>query len=293
MPDQAAELRKLMLAAPHESLAGAGSPPRLVVLSGAANGVGTSTLAVNLAVALADQGARVVLVDADARRADIATLCGIAEQQKSAEEQGVRRDIHEVLMRGPAGIQVAPGAWAPNARPGSAWGPNAAQGLSEKSQYRLLRQLKSLGRHAEWVLLDAGCGAPDVVRRFWQAADDVLMVTTPEPNAVLEAYAAFKTLLVDSVRPRLRLVVNQAADGAAAQDVHQRIDQSCRRFLGREVRLAGHLPVDALVADAARRQRPVLMAHANSNAAQAVVQLASRLLAENPDASGREERGVA
>ena len=280
MPDQAAELRKLMLSAPHESLAGSGAPPRLIVLSGARNGVGTTTIAVNLAVALADQGARVVLVDADMQRADIARLCGIADSKGVAEVLGARRDIHEVLMRGPAGIQVAPGA---------------ANGYSEKSQYRLLRQLKSLGRHAEWVLLDAGRGSPEVARRFWQAADDVLLIATPDSATVMDAYASFKSLLVDSVQSRLRLVVNQATDAVEAQDVHLRIDQSCRRFLGREVRLAGHVPADGTVAEAARRQRPVLMADANCRATQALVQLAARLVADNLDAGGaiREERGVA
>ncbi len=283
MADQATELRKLMLAAPQESLAGFGAPPRLVVLSGAKGGVGTTTIAVNLAVALADQGARVVLVDADVQRADIATLCGITEEQGVAEVLGARRDIHEVLMRGPAGIQVVPGAWA----------PGATSGYSEKSQMRLLRQLKSLGRHAEWVLLDVGHGSPDVVRRFWQAADEVLMVTTPDNVSVMDAYASFKALLAENVRPRLRLIVNQATDATEAADVHRRVDQSCRRFLGRDVSLSGVLPVDRQVSEAARRRRPVVMTAADSGATQGVVQLATRLLADPDDSGRRDDRDVA
>lgn len=283
MPDQATELRKLVLAAPRDALAGAGSPPRLLVLTGAKGGVGTTTLAVNLAVAMADHGVRVVLVDADVQRADVTTLCGLDDHQGMADVLASRRDIHEVLMRGPAGIQVVPGVWA----------PGVGGGYSEKSQYRLLRQLKSLGRHAEWVLVDVGHGAPDVVRRFWQAADEVLIVTTPDNVSVMDAYATLKLLLGENTPPGLRLLVNRARDADEAIDVHRRIDQSCRRFLGRDIRLVGQVPVDGNVPAAAQRHKPLLTVAASSAAAIAVVQAAARILVDSPDSGNREQRGVA
>lgn len=283
MRDQATELRKLVLAAPRDAAVGTGTPPRLLVLSGAKGGVGTTTAAVNLAVALADHGARVVLVDADLQRADVTTLCGLHDHQGTHDVLASRRDIHEVLLRGPAGIQIVPGIWA----------PGAGGGYSEKNQHRLLRQLRALGRHAEWVLVDIGHGAPEVASRFWQAADDVLLVTTPDNVAVMDAYATLKSLLSENIRPALRLLVNRAGDPGEAADVHRRLDQSCRRFLGREIRLIGQVPVDPQIPAAAEVHRPLLTVAASSGGAHAIVQAAARLLSDIPETGGQDTRGVA
>ena len=113
MVDQATELRKLVSQADRDPADEAGRVPRLLVLSGGKGGVGVTTLAVNLSVALSRRGNRVVLVDADLYRADVATLCGLEERGNVADVLSARRDIHEVLQRGPAGIQVVPGLWAP------------------------------------------------------------------------------------------------------------------------------------------------------------------------------------
>lgn len=277
MIDQASELRRLVLATPREAYAGSCVPLRLLVLTGAKGGVGTTTLAVNLAVALADHGARVVLVDADVQRADVTNLCGLSDYRGVADVLASRRDIHEVLLRGPAGIQIVPGVWA----------PGDGSGFSEKTQYRLLRQLRGLGRHAEWVLVDVGHGSPEVVRRFWQAADEVLMVTTPDNVSVMDAYATLKSLLGETVSPCLRLLVNRSTSEDEATDVHRRLDQSCRRFLGREIRLLGQIPADEAVPAAAQQHRPLLSQDSTSTAALAVIQTAARLLSE-PFSSGSQ-----
>lgn len=268
MRDQATELRKLVLAAPHGVTVGAAPVPQLMVLTGGKGGVGTTTLAVNLAVALADQGARVVLVDADLQRADVTSLCGLGAATGVADVLSSRRDIHEVLMRGPCGLQIVPGVWA----------TGKSNGYSEKAQYRLLRQLRALGRHAEWVLVDVGHGAPDVLGRFWHAADHVLLVSTPEPVSVMDTYATIKTLLTDDLNCGLHLVVNRAANEEEARDVHRRIDQSCRRFLGRSVGAMGFVPGDPAVPSAARQGQSLLSGMAECEASRAIVRIAAALL---------------
>ncbi|MFW6170762.1 MAG: MinD/ParA family ATP-binding protein, partial [Planctomycetota bacterium] len=97
MLDQAAELRNLVSQTARDTSQRAGFVPRLVVFSGGKGGVGVSTLAINIAVALVDQGLRVVLVDADLYRADIAPLCNLPERGHVGDILSARRDIHEVL----------------------------------------------------------------------------------------------------------------------------------------------------------------------------------------------------
>jgi flagellar biosynthesis protein FlhG len=191
-----------------------------------------------------------------------------------------RKSIHEVLERGPGGIQMVIGARTPEAR----------NSCSEKSLQRTLRQIQQLGRHADVVLIDTGSGPSEPTIRFWQAADEVLLVTTPDAVAVMDTYATVKTLLSRSAACRsLRLVVNQAADAESAADVHRRVDQSCLRFLGMSLELAGWLPHDAAMPSLARRGQPLLLAQPESPLCAAIEQLAESLLAA-PHHAPRQQR---
>jgi len=209
-------------------------------MCGGHGGVGVTTLTVHLAVALAAQGCRVVLVDADLYRPAVAALCGLTGEAGIADVLAARRDIHEVLQPGPGGVQVLAGTTA--ASPAADWG--------EVAQQRLLRQLKKLGRHADLIALDAGSTGHEVLRRFWLAADDVVLVTTPDSQAVLEAYATLKRLADAPSSAGLRLLVNRTSQSGDAQGVHQRICEASERFLELGLGLLGGVPDDPAFAAA-------------------------------------------
>lgn len=232
MLDQATELRKLVLRSLREPLADGSPSPPLLVMCGGQGGVGVTTLAIHLAVALSGQGCRVVLVDADLYRPAVASLCGLSGETGIADVLAARRDIHEVLQPGPGGVQVVAGATAPS-QPAD-WG--------EVAQQRLLRQLKRLGRHADLIALDAGSAGHEVLRRFWRAADEVVLVTTADTQAVLEAYGMLKRLTETPSQAVLRLVVNRTLQSGTARDVHQRICAASERFLDRTLGLLGGVP---------------------------------------------------
>ena len=254
--------------------------PRKLVVSGGKTGLGSTTLAVNLAVALAAHGSRTVLIDADLYRADVAAHCGLAEAAGIGDVLLGRKGIHEVLQRGPAGMQVVIGARTTEAR-------NAC---SEKALQRVLRQIEMLGRHADIVLIDTGNGPTEPTIRFWQAADEVLLLTTSDAVAVMDTYATVKTLLTRAAAHcPLGLVVNQAADEAHATDVHRRIEQSCLRFLGVSLALAGWLPDDAAASAAARRGQPLVLNQPESPLSAAIERLAERILAA-PQHTPRQQR---
>jgi flagellar biosynthesis protein FlhG len=271
MSDQAAQLRRLMLHAGRTPGPDDIPAPRTIVVSGGKEALGTTTVAVNLAIALAAHGLRVVLIDANLYRADVATHCGLRETPGIGEVLAGRKSIHEVLHRGPAGIQVVVGTRTAEVR----------NSCSERALQRMLRQVEGLGRHADFVLIDAGNGASEPTIRFWQAADEVLLVTSPDAVAVMDTYATVKTLLGRSTtRKPLRLVVNQAADVAQAADVHRRIDQSCLRFLGVSLGLAGWLPDTPKSPASSRQGQPMIVAQPESAWTAAVEQLADRLLSD-------------
>lgn len=265
MSDQATTLRHLVL---RESAAGSGAFSRLLVVAGGKPGLGVTTVSVNLAVALARAGLRTVLIDADLQRADAAVLCGCPHSPGLGDVLASRRDIHEALQRGPGGIQLLSGIAASDSR---------AQCTARKQQ-RFLRQLHSLSKHVDVVVVDAGNAPTDFARQWWASADDVLLVTSPDVVAVMDSYAAIKTLYTPAqFAPRLQLVVNHCQDAAQASDVFRRIDQSCQRFLGISLALAGSLPADEQAAHAALHGVPVLMLTPQASWCRSLEQLATVL----------------
>jgi flagellar biosynthesis protein FlhG len=249
LPDQANDLRNLVIRA----VRGVGShdapPPKLLVLAGGKGGVGTTTVAVNLATSLARDGQRVVLVDADFAGPNVAEMCGLDGAYGAADVLAGRRTVHEVLLRGPMGIQVLP---ANRARVEPA-------DCTPQAQERLLAQLRSLGAHADYVLIDAGSGSSRTMRRFWESADGVLLVLESDGASVMDAYALVKLVCNENPPPApIAAVVNNAADDESGE-VLERLSRACRRFLGFTVVAAGIVPRDAAAPAAAAERRPAVL----------------------------------
>lgn len=264
MRDQAAELRSLVLKSLRQSTNDTGPQPRLIAVTGGKGGVGATTLAVNLSMAMAHYGLRVVLVDANLCRADVALLCGVEGDKSVLDVLAGTYDIHEVLQRGPAGIQVAPGNWM----------GDRGYRISETALLRLVKQLKTLGRHADVVVIDTGSGSGETIRTFWEAASDVILVTTPDSVSVMDSYATLKMSIAKEHLPAVRVVVNRAAGKDEAADVFQRLGQSCRRFLQVEVSSFGYIPK---LSGAATASDPLLTYPASGEASRQIQQLAADL----------------
>ncbi len=228
--DQADELRQLVRQrACRPTVNGPGAP--LIVVGGGKGGVGTTTTAVNLAVALARQGRRAVFVDADLDHGGNANFGHGQAGGSILDVLAGRNTVHEVLERGPSGIQVIAGRWA-------------SGHLSEPSMRaheRFIVDLKDLAPHADVVVLDGGSSRNQFARRMWQSAGAVLVVTTSEQLSIMDAYAAIKAM-TDSDRaiPR-HVVVNREGEAAVAADVQSRIVAACDRFLGLRVHAAGNV----------------------------------------------------
>jgi flagellar biosynthesis protein FlhG len=275
MVDQAAELRNLVAQSSRETREVCGLRPRIVLFTSGKGGVGVTTLAINVAMSLVDQGLRVVLVDADLYQADVAAVCQLPERGHVGDILSARRDIHEVLERGPRGILVVPGIWS----------PNHEIPFSQHAQHRLVRQIQSLGRHADMVLIDVGSAAGEAFQRFWLAADEVVLVTTPDAVSVMDCYAALKIALSGGVPAEsVQLLVNKIQEVGQAEDVHRRIDQSARRFLQRSVRLLGSVVLDAHVAQATGLAAPLQLGRADGAAGQAIQSIAAALAASRAGA---------
>ncbi|HEY1600065.1 MAG TPA: P-loop NTPase [Pirellulales bacterium] len=241
--------------------------PRLVAVAGGKGGVGTTTVALNLAAAMARDGRRTMLVDADPQRADVAALAGVCDGHCLADVLSGTRSLHEAMQLGPAGIQILLGRW----------GAHAALDWSAHAQERFIYDLRTLGPHVDMILLDLGSVVDATTRHFWKAVDEVVLVTTADNVAVMNSYATVKTHADASQPLRIASLVNQSTDLSAAQDAHMRLQRACRRFLGVEVRALGSIPQDSAVLAAAANARPFVVQAPACAAAQELARSVDRL----------------
>ncbi len=271
--DQAYELRKLIRRLMPSASKPQGTPPRLISVAGGRPGVGTTTVALNLATALSQQGRRVVLVDHNFQHGNVAALCNLTHFHTVADIWDGTRTIHEVLQPGPAGIQIVPA-------PSIADAPATAMPIQ---QHRLMDQLKSLGRHADFVLIDLGASRDEFAQRIWQYCDHSLVITTSDPDSILDGYAMIKGVR-DQLEPtnEVGIVINQTS-AELAHDVYRRIQDSVQRFLGLNTFMAGAVPTEPtlIFSDAGGQPRaaayPLVAQSPASPAARSLDRIASQL----------------
>ncbi|NLF71299.1 MAG: P-loop NTPase [Candidatus Anammoximicrobium sp.] len=274
MLDQATELRKLVLRSMRETPPDGSPPPQRLVVCGAAVGVGVTTLSINLAIALSGHGCRVVLVDADWRHPDVARRCGLNAAVGIADVLAARRDIHEILQPGPGGIQVAAGCEGEDVDNGSDW--------REFTQQRLLRQLDRLGRHADLIVLDAGSGGHDVMQRFWRAANQVMLVTTPDRLTQTESCVALQRRVCQEHPVPLCLLLNRISGWRVEADAPARLQDAIPALREWNLGVLGCVPESPEIRTAGRTSPNRILSAQDNSLTQALDHAAARLLAQPP-----------
>lgn len=249
MIDQANDLRRLVTQAAKPSDDALSTQMPTVLVAGGKGGVGTTTVAVNLAVAAAQQGVRTVLVDADPDGPDVQTLCRLRQRHTISDVLSGRRTLVEALQPGPGGVMILAGAWA---------AADLAD-ASETNQRRLIDQISSLATRADLVVIDGGNGLHGFTRRLWQTCHDLILVSSTDAAAVLDAYAALKVALDVQRPPHVHVLVNMCTDGEEALEVHDRLRRSTQRFLGFDLPRYHWLSTDTAIACAGRQGVPIAL----------------------------------
>lgn len=250
----------------HERPTGA-SRARTIAITSGKGGVGKTTVAVNLAVQLAQLRRRVVLLDADLGTANADVLCNLAPSGNLAHVVAGRKTIDESLVEAPGGFRLIPGA--------SGLAQMAALGDRDRDQ--LLEQMRSIEEDADLILIDTGAGVGPNVLGFLMAADEVLVVTTPEPTAITDAYAVIKTLVRQRPEVHIALLVNMVRDEREGRAVYQRIAAVCKKFVDLSPRSAGYILSDQRVPASIRRRQPFVIESPTCGASDCMHRLAHRL----------------
>ncbi len=268
--DQAEKLRRMVREMrPHA---------RVLAVTSGKGGVGKTNVAVNLAVSLArSHRQKVVLVDTDLALANVDLMLDLQPRWNLSHVISGERTLDEVILQGPDGLEIVPGAS----------GLGRLADLEPSQQRTLVDQLTQLEQRADFCILDTEAGIGPTVVTMASSADECLVVTTPEPPSVADAYATVKVVSRCARRPVMHLLVNMVNGRREGERVYERIRTVATRFLDVELGDAGHILCDGHVARAVRRRQPFVTGFPNSQAAWCMRQVTERLI------SGGRDDGVA
>jgi flagellar biosynthesis protein FlhG len=242
-------------------------PVQVIAVTGGKGGVGKTSVAVNLAAALAEQGKRVLLFDGDMSLANVDVLLGITPRYTLEHVLDGRCTLEEAIVQTPAGFSVIPGAS----------GVSRLAELSTAEHLGLVQAFSHLTTRLDFLIIDTAAGIADSVRQFCQAAQQVLVVLRDEPASLTDAYALIKVLNRSHGVPRFRILANMSASPGAGEALFRKLERVTSRFLDVVLDYAGEIPEDSFVRAAIRGQRCVMQAYPSSPAARAFVRVAKQV----------------
>ncbi|GAA5190420.1 MinD/ParA family protein [Ferrimonas gelatinilytica] len=241
---------------------------RVIAVTGGKGGVGKTNVSINTAVALAEQGQRVLVLDADLGLANVDVQLGIRAKHNLSHVISGECSLEQVLVEGPLGIKIVP----------AASGSRAMVEMTEAQHAALIQSFSNLESQFDCLIVDTAAGISDMVMSFARAAQEVMVVVCDEPASFTDAYALIKLLSREHGVFRFRVVANMVRTAREGMELHAKLAKVTDRFLDVALELVATVPLDDHVRKAVRQQQTVVEAFPRSPAAVAYQGLASKIL---------------
>ena len=242
-------------------------PVPVSAVTGGKGGVGKTNVSVNLALALADLGRRVMLMDADLGLANIDVLLGLSAKKTLADVITGECDLRDVLIQGPGGIRIVP----------AASGAQMMVQLSAAQHAGLIQAFSDISDNLDVLVVDTAAGIGDSVVSFVRAAQEVIVVVCDEPTSITSAYALIKLLNRDFGMNRFRILANMTHSPQEGRNLFAKLTKVTDRFLNVALQYAGAVPYDECVRKAVQKQRAVYEAFPRSKSALAFKAIAQKV----------------
>lgn len=277
--DQAEQLRKMVQQTEVRPSA------RVITVTSGKGGVGKSSISINLAIWLTRAGKRVVVFDADFGLANIEVMLGIRPQYNLADLMFRGKELKDIITPGPENISFISG--------GS--GIQELARMNREQVMYLTRKLVELDAFADLIIIDTGAGIADNVMEFVVASSEVLLVATPEPTSITDAYALLKALNRKSEFSKsstaIKMIANRVKNEEDGKNLYENMSSVVDKFLNISLQYMGSIPQDDQVSKAVMRQKPISITNPNAPSAKALQQLAYQLYEKKTD-SVKEEKGI-
>lgn len=240
---------------------------QVIAVTGGKGGVGKSNVSVNLAIALADMGRRVVVLDADLGLANIDILLGISSSRNIENVLKGECELRDIMVSGPGGIRIVP----------ASSGTQKLSQLNAMEHAGLIQAFSDLGDEMDVLIIDTAAGISDTVMSFVRASQEVMMVVTDEPTSITDAYAQIKLLNRDYDVFRFRIVANMVKSPQEGHLLFSKLTRVTDRFLDVALQYVGAIPQDDALRRAVQRQKAVVEAYPRSKASQSFKAMAKKV----------------
>ncbi|HHW47819.1 MAG TPA: MinD/ParA family protein [Clostridiaceae bacterium] len=255
---------------------------KVITITSGKGGVGKTNITVNLAICLSELGYRVVILDADFGLANVDVLFGIVPKYTLLDMIENRRNIFEVLSDGPKNIKFISG--------GS--GVEALVKLEKDQLDKFVSNIALLDKISDIILIDTGAGLSDTVMSFIMAADEVLLVTTPEPTSITDAYALIKMVSNRDRSKKIKVLVNKAESASEANDILNKLTLVSEKFLSMKLHSVGFLLHDEMVIKAVKLQQPFFLSYPKCHAARQIKEVCKELVDSKGNFLDNEVSGI-
>ncbi len=251
-------------------------PVRVMAVSSGKGGVGKSNVVINLSLALDRLGLRALIMDADLGLANIDILLGLTPKYNMSHVLSGQKRLEDVLIDGPGRVKIMP----------ASSGVQELTRLTDEQKLLFLELLEELETDIDVLLIDTGAGISDTVLYFNLAAHERIIVVTPEPTSLTDAYALIKVLYSKHGERHFRILVNSASNEAMGKSIFAKLSKVADHFLdGLSLDYLGTIPHDTSVTKSVLQQRPVLEAFPEAPASKAFLRIAETVRNSRPNAN--------
>jgi flagellar biosynthesis protein FlhG len=246
---------------------------RVIAVTSGKGGVGKTNITANFAYIFSKMGKRTLLLDADTGLANIDVILGITPKYNLYHVLRGEKTLSEAVVEGPGGIKILP----------ASSGIQGMTDLSKGQKFTLLEEMDGLDEDFDFMLIDTAAGITDNVMYFNMVAKEIIVVVSPEPTSLTDAYALIKILYQNYKARCFMLLVNMAKDSNEAIEVYTRLSNATNHFLGLPIEYLGYIPHDQNVSKAVRKQRLLTEIFSNSKASKSMSKIIEKLCLKQPE----------
>jgi len=239
---------------------------KVMAVTGGKGGVGKTNVSLNLAISLAKQGKRVLVLDADLGLANCDVLLGLRVDKNLSHVLRGECTLDDILVTGPHGVKIAP----------ATSGSQSMAELGTTEHAGLIRAFSELRTEIDTLIVDTAAGISDMVMSFSRAAQDVLVVVCDEPTSLTDAYALIKILNREHGVFKFKIVANMVRSEKEGKELFSKLSKVTGRFLDVALELVGIIPFDENIRKSVRKQAAIVDAYPSSPAALAITSLAQK-----------------
>ncbi|GAC25555.1 MinD/ParA family protein [Paraglaciecola mesophila] len=239
---------------------------KVIAVTGGKGGVGKTNVTLNTAISMAQQGKRVMVLDADLGLANVDVLLGLRVVKNLSHVLSGECTLDEVLVEGPHGIKIAP----------ATSGSQSMTELTPTEHAGLIRAFSELRSQIDVLIVDTAAGISDMVLSFSRASQDILVVVCDEPTSLTDAYALIKILNKEHGVFRFKIVANMVRNMREGQELFNKLTKVTDRFLDVALELVATVPFDENIRKSVRKQKAIVEAYPTSPAAIAIKKLAQQ-----------------